>query len=155
MVLFCEILEHLIADPAQVISEINRVLKLNGCCILTTPNVNRYVNIRKLLLGENLYDQYSGYGPYGRHNREYTLGEVQHLLTLHGFQLEQSFTADVWPKIAPVRNDALDAVLKILLQRRKYDIGEYIFVKARKIAPSQARRSFVFYRSRTDIIQDY
>ena len=37
VVLFCEILEHLILDPIRAISEINRVLKQGGYLILTTP----------------------------------------------------------------------------------------------------------------------
>jgi SAM-dependent methyltransferase len=155
VILFCEILEHLTEDPAHTISEINRVLKPNGICVLTTPNVNRFVNIRKLLLGENVYDQYSGHGSYGRHNREYTIDEARHLLTLHGFQIEMSFTADVWPNEPTRSRDMLDVVLKILTHRRKYDLGEYIFIRARKTEKCCQKRSFVFYRSRHDIVQEY
>lgn len=155
VVLFCEILEHLAEDPAHMLSEINRVLKLYGTFILTTPNVNRFENIRKLLLGENIYDQYSGYGPYGRHNREYTLQEVQHLLTLHGFAIETSFTADIWPRHAPKPQDALDLLLRLLTRRRKHDLGEYLFVKAKKVEPCSKKRSVVLYRSRPDLIRDF
>lgn len=155
VVLFCEILEHLTEDPAHTISEINRVLKMGGYCVLTTPNVNRFENIRKLLLGENVYDQYSGYGPYGRHNREYTLGEVQHLFTLHGFQIDVGFTTNVWPEQPGGNTDMLDVLLKKLMYRRKNDIGEYLFVKAQKITSSGAKRSHVFYRSRHDIVSAY
>jgi len=155
VVLFCEILEHLTKDPAHTIGEVNRVLKSNGVCVFTTPNVNWFDNIRKLLLGENIYDQYSGYGPYGRHNREYTIGEVQHLLTLHGFEIEKSFTADVKPHLKSRKDDVLDKVIKRMTRRRKYDLGEYIFVKARKARKCGIKRSFIFYRSRHDIVQEY
>ena len=45
VVLFCEILEHLIVDPIKAIAEINRVLKQGGYLILTTPNAARLDNI--------------------------------------------------------------------------------------------------------------
>ena len=70
VVFFCEILEHLQHDPLAVLAEIKRVLTPNGVLILTTPNVARLENRVRLLAGVNIYDPYSGYGPYGRHNRE-------------------------------------------------------------------------------------
>jgi SAM-dependent methyltransferase len=155
VVLFCEVLEHLVIDPVHTVYEINRVTKTGGLLVLTTPNVDYFENIRKLVLGQNIYDQYSGYGAYGRHNREYTLGEVQHLLTLHGFEIETSFTADVKPQMKNKKEDMLDKVIKYLTRRRKYDLGEYIFVRAKKVKPCVKKRSFVFYRSRPDIIQEY
>ncbi len=72
VVLFCEIIEHLLTDPVHALTEIRRVLKPGGDLVLTTPNVARLENARKIIAGENVYDPYSGHGPYGRHNREYT-----------------------------------------------------------------------------------
>lgn len=155
IVLCCEILEHLTYDPAHAISEINRMLTSNGICILTTPNVNHATNIRKLLLGQNIYDQYSGYGPYGRHNREYTIGEAQHMLALHGFTIETCFTANVKPHLRNPKQDMLDHVIRMLTRQRKHDLGEYLFIRAQKVAPCQPKHSHVFYRSRTDILQEY
>ena len=42
-----------------------RVLKPLGAMILTNPNVVRLENVAKLMSGANVYDAYSGYGPYG------------------------------------------------------------------------------------------
>jgi SAM-dependent methyltransferase len=88
-VLFCEILEHLTHDPVAALLECHRVLKPGGWLLLTTPNFARYENLYRLWRGENPGDQYSGYGPYGRHNREYTLPEVERLLIGAGFQIER------------------------------------------------------------------
>ncbi len=85
VVLCCEIIEHLTLDPVFMLAEIHRVLKPGGRVVITTPNVNRFQNLFGMALGRNLYDPYSGYGPYGRHNREYTVGEMRELLTACGY----------------------------------------------------------------------
>src|SRR6266852_1573258 len=48
VVLFCEIIEHLLSDPVHVLTEVRRVLKPGGDLVLTTPNVARLDNVRKI-----------------------------------------------------------------------------------------------------------
>jgi O-antigen biosynthesis protein len=99
VVLCCEMLEHLIADPMGVISEINRVLKLDGLLLLTTPNMASAKSVEYALRGESPYI-YGRYEPGGRptdhHNREYTTNEVGRLLELGGFRIERVLTRDSW-----------------------------------------------------------
>ena len=129
VVLFCEIIEHLLMDPVAVLREIKRVLKPDGVLILTTPNANKLENIMKMIDGDNIYDPYSGYyGPYGRHNREYNVRELYLLLDYCGFTIETMFTADTQEKMA--KNDATMILLEPMLRRRKNDLGQYIFVRA-------------------------
>src|SRR5207302_6079645 len=126
-VLFCEVLEHLLEDPFRPLREIQRVLKRGGALILTTPNATRLENVARLLAGENIYDPYSAYGPYGRHNREYTLKELRRLLTHAGFTVQTAFSADVHENHA----NLFFPVSKLVpLLGRNEDLGQYLFVKA-------------------------
>jgi SAM-dependent methyltransferase len=96
VVLFCEILEHLPFDPVNALGEIHRVLRKDtGMVLITTPNAIRAGNVARLLRGENVYESLSGYGAYGRHNREYTLDELDRLLSANGFEMVDNFTANV------------------------------------------------------------
>ncbi len=123
-VLFCEVIEHLIKDPIHALKDVHRVLKPNGTLILTTPNVARYSNIQKLQKGENIYDPYSKYGIYGRHNREYTVKELSEIINKIGFKLDMIFTNSVhfkmpenkWWQLFETENGG----------------GDYIFVSAKK-----------------------
>jgi SAM-dependent methyltransferase len=95
VVLFCEIIEHLPADPIHALCEIGRVLRPGGTMVLTTPNANRLDNLLRISRGDNVYEQLSGYGTYGRHNREYTVDELRLLLQEVGFEVQQVLAADI------------------------------------------------------------
>ena len=138
VVLVCEIIEHLTADPLSALREIKRVLRRDGVLVLTTPNVNRLENVVKMVAGSNIYDPYSGYGPYGRHNREYNKHELHLLLTYLGFEVEYLESADVqdnltheqidWKRLIPPTRHW--SRLVPLLRRRERDLGQYLFLRA-------------------------
>jgi SAM-dependent methyltransferase len=144
-VLFCEIIEHLLMSPLHALGEIHRVLKPSGLLVLTTPNVARLGNVLSLVAGENIYDPYSGYGPYGRHNREYTLHELVHLLRFAGFTVETSFTADAHPESYEHR--LAYAEVAPTLGFRRNDLGQYLFVGARVTHPAGEGLPSFLYRS--------
>ncbi|MHC1772680.1 MAG: class I SAM-dependent methyltransferase [Flexilinea sp.] len=121
LVIFAEIIEHLLNDPCIVLREISRVLKPEGHLILTTPNVARLENVTRLIAGANIYDPYSGYGPYGRHNREYNRHELVMLLRHEGFEPEIHFTADVHTNNAATFMNL--SAISPLIQFRSPDLG--------------------------------
>jgi SAM-dependent methyltransferase len=127
LVLFCEMIEHLQNDPVFALGEIWRVLKPDGTLILTTPNINKIQNIQKLLQGMNIYENYSIYGPYGRHNREYCMDELRRLLVYCNFRIKEIFTQNVYEERFNYKNDLINALYK-----PGTEYGQIIFVKAQK-----------------------
>lgn len=102
IILCCEIIEHLIMDPSFMLAEIHRLLKPGGYLLLTTPNIASLKNVLTLLQGRNIQHSYSGYGVYGRHNREFTARELAELIRLHHFEVQVTVD-DVYPSPAWLR----------------------------------------------------
>lgn len=116
--------------------------------ILTTPNVARLENVARMIAGANIYDSYSGYGPYGRHNREFNRHELVLLLEYVGFKVDVIFTADVHLNCA---NDFVDiSKIATLLESRKHDLGQYIFVRAINSGTDKGKKPAFLYRSYPD-----
>lgn len=129
VVVYCEIIEHLLMNPVHTLKEIRRVLKDDGLLLVTTPNVARFGNIIAIAEGRSIYDPYSGFGPYGRHNREFSMPELLHLLEFCGFTEEISFTADAHAE--DWSGHPLYAEACTIASHRPHHLGQYLFAGVR------------------------
>ena len=121
VVVFSEILEHLVRSPDSAVDECHRVLRRGGYLIVTTPNVARLGNLIQLAKGQNIADDYSPHGVYGRHNREHTPSEVRALVERHGFVIERAEVRNIYPH--PLRSRIIQALRPTVWR-------EHIFVLA-------------------------
>lgn len=148
IILFCEVLEHLVTDPLGALFRIKDKLAPGGALILTTPNVNRLENIAKMMSGQNIYDPISGYGIYGRHNREYNKHELYLMLDHLGFDLDAMFSSDVHVNHANLYfPTGIIAEHIHATPNRGYDLGQYIFLRARNNRPAKVGKPRWLYRS--------
>jgi SAM-dependent methyltransferase len=115
LVLFCEILEHLVVDPLPVFGKLRRVLKPGGLLLVTTPNAVRLANLALMLAGSNPFDRYHPQnGVYGRHNREFTAKELEAILKGAGFELVALTTHDRYNyHVMPIVRDGYEPPGKI------------------------------------------
>ena len=151
VVVFCEVLEHLQMDPVAALHEMRRVLKPSGVLLVSTPNVARLENVARLIAGVNVYDPYSGYGPYGRHNREYTRHELVRLLGFAGFDPDEHFTVDVHQHQSDLYANPR-VLCSVIPEDRLPDLGQYIFCRATKNSDvPRSDRPTELYRSVHDV----
>ena len=100
-VLLLEVIEHL-KDPYSVVKEINRILKVNGILVISTPNV---LNLKSRLrfLFEGAFDYFREPPLYQMRNPKekifnlhlvpYRYQELEYLLASSGFIIDSVFTS--------------------------------------------------------------
>lgn len=72
----------------NMLCECNRILTENGILFITTPNLNSYKSISKILNHENPYT-------FAPHNRELSVKELVNMTQKCGFQIQYE-TKNVW-----------------------------------------------------------
>ena len=148
-VLCCELLEHLAHDPMHLMAEINRILKLGGHLVLTTPNICSSRAAAALLLGYHpgLFHQYVRPSSNGeadpRHSREYAPRDVQEMFEAAGFRVDH---LDTGPYVA--RHSAEFEWVQHLL--RRYQLPDHlredvIYAVGRKTGPLRERYPSFLY----------
>jgi 2-polyprenyl-3-methyl-5-hydroxy-6-metoxy-1,4-benzoquinol methylase len=98
LVIFTEVLEHLPQAPLHALKQMHRVTRKGGHILTTTPNIARSINRMKLLAGQSITYPLSqvlandGKGSiiYHRHNREYTLVELEALMRAASWNIKES-----------------------------------------------------------------
>lgn len=92
VVIFSEVLEHLLVSPLKPLLEIHRILKKDGNLILVTPNVASFSHILFLICGRHFMPEYPmemlTTMPDLKHTREYTTKEMKALLAQAEFNID-------------------------------------------------------------------
>ena len=142
-VLCCELLEHLVADPMRMMMEINRILKLGGSLVLTTPNIASLRAVAGILQGFHpmLFPAYirpsEGGTVDSRHNREYTANEVKALLENSGFEVTLLETGPFRDELKPEHGWVEHLLDRYMLSREHR--GDGIYAVGRKVGPAKDR----------------
>jgi len=138
-VVFLEVFEHLHKDPVASLEHIHTGLKLDGMLMLTTPNPSRAYNLQRVLLKQSIYDPFSGYGTYGRHNRESSAGELHELFVHTGYRVVAQRTIETTNE------------WRFRKVFAKFGFGEHHLIIGRKTAaPTVRYRPTWLYRSYPD-----
>jgi SAM-dependent methyltransferase len=133
-VLICEVLEHFTLDPLHCLIEANRIVKIGGFIILTTPNAASWFSVYRALN----YEHPSRWAVYTLnvanrknhiHAREYIPAEVDLLLAGAGFDNIEIFTRDY----------AVNAPHQPIEGFGTEKRGEGIFARAYKVGPPRKR----------------
>jgi SAM-dependent methyltransferase len=134
LVVFCEVIEHLVENPMHTLGEIHRVLKPGGAMVLSTPNVSRFDNLVAMARGRNIYDPYHLGSPFAgsRHLREYTYGELRELVAGCGFAIERMRDQDIYARRGPLHTAANELVNRMLARVTRGHYRFHLFVRARK-----------------------
>ena len=99
-----------------------RVLELGANPYYLTLLLTKYLSLHlELAKSQNIADDYSPHGVYGRHNREHTPSEVRALVERHGFVIERAEVPNIYPH--PLRSRIIQALRPTVWR-------EHIFVLA-------------------------
>ncbi len=143
VVVCMEVLEHLAFSPAHLLYEANRVLAPGGALLLTTPNVLAATKLVRLARGRNVHWAYSGYGPTGRHNREWTPVELAEALRGAGFDAELRVENVAGYESTGAERLAQRAAGALPLASRR----DHLFATARAVRPPAFSLPPALYRS--------
>lgn len=154
IVIFTEVLEHLAVDPVHTLSEINRITRMGGWLLVSTPNCASTKSVLNILRGRNpnLYPVYTKQPSRDRHNREYVPWEVRQLLFSTGYDVTSLEAVDVYEDSYKgeagklfIRTALRIACLLFFKSINVKNRGDTIFALGRKIAGVKERYPAFLY----------
>ncbi len=135
-----EVIEHYYQDPMYSLGEINRVLKLGGGLVLSTPNVGSWLSVLNVLTGYHPY-RYGRFTPGDfPHVHEFTPNELRLLLHSAGFESHVR-TESIYAEVEYI-------YLAQLVRRLRFEAaerGDTIFATAAKVGPVSDKRPDELY----------
>ena len=86
IILFCEVIEHLCQYPIEVLTKLKMGLKPGGILFVSTPNLIRLSNRLRMVMGREIFSEFSQESLVMGHLREYTVPEMVNLFEKSGFK---------------------------------------------------------------------
>lgn len=123
MVMLCEVLEHLLVNPANLFRALSGALRPGGVLYVTTPNFLRQGCRALILAGRNPQPMFRGdYRPEDRfhhHVREYTMAELLDAMLAAGLTLEVAQYSACWDSADDAARLPADALRNLVVVGRK------------------------------------
>ncbi len=107
LILFTEVLEHLLVDPVALLAQLLSLLKPQGYLYLTTPNVfshHRLAMVRRRHNPQAVYPGRKANEDAHCHLREYAMGELLTFVTRAGGRVAAGYFSSCWDPPALVAN---------------------------------------------------
>lgn len=109
----------------SLLSNCNRLMKSTGKLFLTTPNINGYMNIKRIIN----YDYPFGYEP---HPREFTYKNVIYFLEKAGFKVDKLDFFNCWHILTQEEKQKIDE-LSSYFTKETHREDDMFFIASRKI----------------------
>jgi 2-polyprenyl-3-methyl-5-hydroxy-6-metoxy-1,4-benzoquinol methylase len=144
LVIFAEVVEHLVQSPVPPLREMRRVAAPGGHVFVSTPNIASARHRLQLLAGHTIMfpiddyfrDDGRGCSPYHRHNKEYTLRELTQVVGRTGWDVVDSGYFMAYPgsfgQDAQQRRTRMLAPLKVAAHRVIPGAEDTIYTIGRK-----------------------
>jgi SAM-dependent methyltransferase len=107
LILFCEIIEHLLPSPFDLITDIADALRPGGKLFISTPNFFSFERSLKMLHREHpnpILRAGDSFAFGAQHVREYTMDELIEIVQAAGLKLRHFNFSDCWDQVSPWRD---------------------------------------------------
>lgn len=131
VVLFLEVIEHMLCKPDFAFTELRRVSKPGAHLLLTTPNAQHWHRLAFLLEGRRYPDTDFSEDLSHRHHQLFSMMELRNLLRQAGFSIVNERYEDCYDLAAGASIDN-SPVLRALAGRPEFQ-KENIFILARRV----------------------
>jgi len=123
MVMLCEVLEHLLVNPANLFRALATTLRPGGLLYVTTPNFLRQGCRGLILAGRNpqplFRPEYRPEDRFHHHVREYTMAELLEAMQAAGLELEVAQYSACWDSAEAAASLPADALRNLVVVGRK------------------------------------
>lgn len=123
MVMLCEVLEHVLVNPANLFRALAGTLRPGGVLYVTTPNFLRQGCRGLILAGRNpqplFRPEYRPEDRFHHHVREYTMAELLEAMLAAGLELEVAQYSACWDTAEDAARLPADALRNLVVVGRK------------------------------------